>query len=263
MQVASAHLLVSHGSRDPRSQIALRQLASRLRQRKPAIAQSRDLKLEIEGSAAVSNQPALSLIDTACLEAAPAPLHATIERVAQKAREAGLNRLEILPLFLLAGVHVKEDIPREVAIAQRALGESVRVELRPYLGSYPRLANLLTQQLERLPAQARILLSHGSRRPGGNQPCQEIASRLGAIPAYWSVSPTLAERIETLARSGEQSIAILPYFLFSGGITDAIAQQIQQLKQAFPKLKLLLGEPLGATAELADLIIEEIDEWRE
>jgi sirohydrochlorin ferrochelatase len=228
-------------------------------------ASSQKVKIEpkLDGATAVLRQPTVSLVDTACLELAPAPLHASIEQFAKKAREAGLESIQILPLFLLPGVHVKEDIPREVAIAQKAVGDSVRLKLRPYLGSYPRLANLLAQQLERLPAPARIFLSHGSRRPGGNQPCQEIASQLNVIPAYWSVSPTLAERVETLAKAGKQKIAILPYFLFSGGITDAIAQQVQQLQQAFPKLELLLGEPLGATAELADLIIEEINEWSE
>lgn len=275
MRLAPAYLLVTHGSRAPRPQIAAELLASLLCQKlgeRNAIDQSifysqsdRQLGIEqkLERGTAILSKPTVPLVDTACLELASISLHERIEQFAKQVQENGLERLEILPLFLLPGVHVKEDIPREIAIAQQTLGKTVKLELRPYLGSYSGLIHLLAKQLKRLPTQARIVLSHGSRRRGGNQPCEAIAAQLNAIPAYWSMSPTLSEQVEVLAQQGRKSIAILPYFLFCGGITDAIAQQVQQLQQAFPNLTLLLGEPLGATVELANLIIEEIDAWIE
>jgi len=55
-------------------------------------------------------------------------------------------------------------------------------------------------------------------------------------------------------RQGYREIAILPYFLFSGGITDAIAQAVEALKLQFPGVSLYLAEPLGVSGELADLI---------
>jgi sirohydrochlorin ferrochelatase len=57
-----------------------------------------------------------------------------------------------------------------------------------------------------------------------------------------------------LVRGGQQQIGIVPYFLFNGGITDAIAKNVAQLKQQFPATELHLANPLGASVELADLI---------
>ena len=262
MTFSSAYLLVSHGSRDSRHQIALERLAYLVRQQleirkalpQPIYDHQRHSKLE--GSTALLSKPQLPLVGTASLELAPAPLHQSIRQFALQGQGRRLGRLKILPLFLLPGVHVSEDIPNQVALAQQALGEEVILELRPHLGSDPDLSSLLAKQFSQLPAGGRILLSHGSRLKGSNQSPEAIASQLEAVAAYWSVSPSLAEQVEALAAAGKGTIAIVPYFLFAGGITEAIAQKVRQLQLAFPQVKLLLGEPLGATAELANLIVE-------
>ena len=65
--------------------------------------------------------------------------------------------------------------------------------------------------------------------------------------------------MKELVSAGHQQIGILPYFLFAGGITDAIAQAVKELKAQFPNVLLHLAEPLGASAELADLILDLIE----
>jgi sirohydrochlorin ferrochelatase len=60
--------------------------------------------------------------------------------------------------------------------------------------------------------------------------------------------------VKAFVEAGKEEIAILPYFLFAGGITDAIAQTVERLSQQFPSAKLQMAEPIGASAELADLI---------
>lgn len=267
LRLASAYLLVSHGSRDPRPQLATERLASLLIQklaRQQGIYRSTACQWEVEQKSqiktAVQSQLAQPLVETACLELTPVPLHVRLEECARKAKDRGLESLQILPLFLLPGVHVREDIPEEIAIAQQAIGGAVKLELRPYLGNYLNIIDLLSKKLEKLPVQARIIVSHGSRRQGANDRCEAIAAKLDAVTAYWSLSPSLAEKVKVLAEAGAENIAILPYFLFSGGITDAIAEQVRQLQTDFPKTQLHLGEPLGATEELADLILSGIDE---
>lgn len=192
------------------------------------------------------------LVGTATLELS-LPLHQSIERFAQQAQGQGIGQVKILPLFLLPGVHVQEDIPREVTQAQPLV--DAKLELCPYLGSQPGLLNLLAQQLD--PAiEARILLSHGSRRPRSKILVENLACQLRAVTAYWSVAPSLQHQIQALATAGHRHIAILPYFLFAGGITEAIAQQVHVTQQNSPNVKLHLGQPLGTTAELANLIVE-------
>jgi sirohydrochlorin cobaltochelatase len=231
--MSSAYLLVSHGSRDPRPEVAMHQLARLVAE-----------KLHIPEK----------LVGIGYLELAPEPLHEQIKHFAQTAIAFGCHRLKIVPLFLLPGVHVMTDIPGEVAQAKQTLSQNILIELQPYLGIHPGLQTFLQKQIATIKAEAWILLSHGSRRPGSQQPVETMAANIGAVAAYWSVAPSLESRVKELIAADYREIAILPYFLFSGGITDAIAQAVNELKLQFPGVSLYLAAPLGVSGELADLI---------
>lgn len=237
MTLSSAYFLVAHGSRNAEYQQSLDSLAALV---------SEELRAEV-GEVAIA---------TGCLELAPLPLHQAICQFAQKVAVLGLKRVKIYPLFLLAGVHVTQDIPTEVNLAQKFLGNEVTLELLPHLGVQPSLVNLLQRKFEAMAAPARVLLSHGTRLDRGNRETEKIASQLRAIPAYWSISPNLKEQVEFLVSQGESAVAIVPFFLFAKGIAEIIAQQIQQLQQENANLRLLWSDTLGATQELARVIIE-------
>jgi sirohydrochlorin ferrochelatase len=147
-----------------------------------------------------------------------------------------------------------EDIPTEVGLASQVLGQDILIELQPYLGCHPGLERLLAKQFASATATARILLAHGSRRPGSRQPVEVMSKNLGAVTAYWSVPPSLETQVQELIIAGYKQIAILPYFLFAGGITDAIAQTTEKLQLQFLEVNLQLAEPLGVSTELAELI---------
>jgi sirohydrochlorin ferrochelatase len=100
---------------------------------------------------------------------------------------------------------------------------------------------------------SRILIGHGSRLAGVANYYQNLATRLNADLAYWSIAPKITSKIEAKIASGEGKIAILPYFLFPGRITSAIAMEVERLRGQYPQVELHLGQPLGAKA-LARLI---------
>ncbi|MDX2099119.1 MAG: CbiX/SirB N-terminal domain-containing protein, partial [Leptolyngbyaceae cyanobacterium bins.59] len=105
-------------------------------------------------------------------------------------------------------------------------------------------------------ATGRILLSHGSRRTGSKEVVERLAVQLGAVAAYWSTRPSLETQVERFVYAGHTTIAVQPYFLFAGGIIEAIAQQIAQLSQQFETVTIHLMESLGPTLDLADLVID-------
>ena len=236
MPLSSAYLLISHGSRDPRPQMAMEKLADLVRAklenqeatRTPTLGEecqvsswdNRLLQLPdadgTAGKAIALNNACYPLVGTATLELADVPLHKQIQKFGSVALSAGCNQLQLLPLFLLPGVHVLEDIPAEVALAQQSLGGAIALNQRPHLGDRSGLKRMLATQLATVDADAKILLSHGTRRAGGNEPVEAVAEYLGAVAAYWSVQPTLEEQLGALAGGGYKQIAILPYFLFSG-----------------------------------------------
>jgi sirohydrochlorin ferrochelatase len=195
-------------------------------------------------------------IGTATLELSSQSLEEQIRLFAKQAINQGCRRLKILPLFLLPGVHVMEDIPQEVAQAQLALGGEIRLELQLYLGANPGIRELVTQQMActQVDVDKWILLAHGSRRPGALQAIEAIANHVGAVSAYWAVAPSWEQRVKELVSTGYKKIAILPYFLFPGGITDAIAHSVEEVKLQFPGVNLHLAQTLAASADLADLI---------
>jgi sirohydrochlorin cobaltochelatase len=246
-----AYVLVFHGSRDPRPHSAVTQLAELVRAGlllRQGISVTRSHCFPVT----LLDRPEIFL-ETASLELSEIPLHQRIEEFARQAEEKGATTLQIIPLFLLAGVHVVEDIPREVSLAR----SSLPLQIKPYLGSYRGVQKRVAREFDRFPDSARILLSHGSRRPSGRATIETLAASVKATAAYWSVEPSLADTIETLIATGRDSIAILPYFLFPGTITDESERQILSLSQKYKNVNFFLGQPFGATEELARILLEE------
>lgn len=197
------------------------------------------------------------IVGTAYLELAPLPLHQQIYQFCLRIKAAGIERLQVVPVFLLQGVHVAEDIPAEIALARQELGSTfVQIDLCRYLGSHPGLGSLLQAKMAAVPSESRLILAHGSRRPGGNRPVEVLAQSLGATAAFWSTPGHLENQVVKLMQTGCQRLTILPYFLFTGGITDAITRVMEELAERFPKINFRLLPPLGATPEIANLVAE-------
>ena len=64
--------------------------------------------------------------------------------IAQEALRDGIVELRVLPLFLSAGGHVAEDIPRQVAAVRSSLPE-IKIELLQPVGEHPRVKELLRE----------------------------------------------------------------------------------------------------------------------
>ena len=225
----TALFFVTHGSSDRRSWLVLQDLLT--------VARSR------------SDRPDFT-IGGGCLEGQDLSLAAQLEQFILQVMPLGIREVIVIPLFLLAGVHVSDDLPREVANAQQKLQEAIldrsnahiAIKITPHLGTNSQIPDLLGQHFDRFcqlqpegqqrqitvnALQARILIAHGSRLAGANQVVEDLASQGKAIAAYWGVEPKLETQIENLLSQGITNIYVLPYFLTEGGITEAIAKRLQ------------------------------------
>jgi len=278
LQTLLAYSLVFHGSHDPRSQNAAKQLTDHFRQKiqhqsqlPQALGQDlhwTNFTSQSELAAAAFNQQTITppfptpiLVQDVYLECYPLTLHEQMIHFIRQSQPTSQVfqkiSLAIIPVFLLAGVHVTEDLPAEVAIAQPDLESVADLRITPHLGSQMGLRRIVNEQMSSLPMEAWILLAHGSRRAGANDAIAELATDLGAVAAFWSIPSSLETQIQELATLGIRRIGIFPYFLFSGGITDAIAQTVAQLVIQFPHLTLTLTNPFDfALPQLADLLVD-------
>ncbi len=231
------YLLVIHGSRDRRTQIGVQQLAEQVRD-----------ELAHRGEKAP--------VDIGTLELGELRLHAQIEQWGDHLRQQGISYLHIIPLFLLPGTHVMEDIPREVNLAQKHLGNGITLGLCPYLGNHPQRSSLLLGAVDQIPREAWIIMAHGSRRVGGNQPIEALANQLGMVDAYWSMMPSLEVRVKELIDVGYGQIGVIPYFLFPGYITDAIAQTLAEIQLHYPQLNYWISPPLHQHPHLPSMVLD-------
>jgi sirohydrochlorin cobaltochelatase len=275
----AAYFLVTHGSSNPRSWRSLRKIVR--------FAQSRSQ----------------TLIDGGCLEGLALSLVEQLGEFGDRAIDMDYHQIIVVPLFLLPGMHVKQDLPAAVSTIQHHFKQQkVQFQLTDYLGSHPQIPHLLAsqfaksssdrqviaqqdsqatkywqclapniaspelcqldQQVDQQPTaaikstakSARLIIAHGSKRHGANQPIEALARSLHATAAYWSVEPTLETQISHLVSQGFSSIDVMPYFLSKGGITRMISERLEQLaSQTNIKINLL---PVPFTSEtIADLAL--------
>lgn len=236
MSPRTAYLLVAHGSRDPRSQTSLHQLGHFVRQ---------SLQVQL-------GQP--QWVRTGTLEFGPVPLKQQICNWSQRLQQQSIQQLIILPLFLLPGTHVNVDIPEVVATVRYFLQERIQIEVRSHLGSHPDLLDILRDTMSETQADRWILLAHGSRYPGGNQPVEDLAHQLEADFAYWSVQPSLRQTLSAIATHPGIRVGIKPYFLFTGSIIDTISKEVDQLKCDFKHIDLTFSAPLEPSPQVVRLI---------
>jgi sirohydrochlorin cobaltochelatase len=117
-------LLFAHGARDPRWSAPFEAVAARLRQAEPGL-----------------------VVELAYLELMAPDLRAGGERLAA----AGCTSIDVIPLFLGAGGHVRKDLPAALDAMRTAL-PSVTWRLRPPIGE-------IDSVIEAMALAARALLN--------------------------------------------------------------------------------------------------------
>jgi sirohydrochlorin ferrochelatase len=188
------------------------------------------------------------------LECTSQPLSQRILQVAEQAQAQSIPSVQIVPLFLLPGVHVMQDIPTAVQQARQQIS-SPAIDLAPYLGAAAMLPWWLQQRVAQVSAEARLVLAHGSRRPQGNQPVEALAQMLDATVAYWAIQPSFADQVERLYSQGYRQIVTLPYILFPGGMSQGLIEQSVQLTHRWPQLQLTILPCLAEEDGLVELLL--------
>ncbi len=243
----TAVLVLGHGSRRPRANQEFELLVSRFRARRP------DLD-----------------VAHAYIELASPLLRHGLAQVAARA-----DRVVVVPLFLFAAGHVKDDVPRALAAARLAF-PSVRFEAARPLGVHRAMVELALSRARAAlgpdegDAAETVLLGvgRGASDPDANGDLCKLVRLVGeagkfaaAEPSFIAITrPFFPAAAERAALSRPRRVLVLPYFLFEGVLVEQLAAEVASYSARHPEIDVRLAKHLGVEERLLGLVEERLDE---
>ena len=238
-------LLIGHGSREPASNAEFEAIASAYRLARPELR-----------------------VETAYVELAR-PLLA--EALALLAAEVA--RITVVPVFLFAAGHVKNDVPLAIAEARRA-HPRCQISAAPALGVHPELAALAFQrasvclpEVDAARAKTLVLVvGRGSSDPDANGDFCKMARLIGegrglmqVVPTFIGITgPRVEDSLELVARMRPDRLVVLPYLLFAGRLVARLQTQVETFRARYPWIHCELAPHLGNDERLLTLLDERV-----
>jgi sirohydrochlorin ferrochelatase len=218
-------VLTAHGSADPRSAVVTHAVAEEIRRLRPS--------LDVLVAFCERSEP--NLVDVL----------------------AGLDGPGVVtPLLLASAFHARVDIPAMIAESGR---EDVLVA--DTLGEDPRLIEVLGERLAETgvaqPGTGVLIVAVGSSHAAANVATATLADSLpgewaGLRVVYATTEPSVADGIAALRERGARHIAMAPWFIAPGRITDRVAAIADSHG-------VVMAEPLGAHPLLAATVLDRFD----
>jgi sirohydrochlorin ferrochelatase len=242
----TAILVLGHGSRRPRANQEFEALVDAFRRSHP------DLD-----------------VGHAYIELAEPLLAEGLARLAARA-----DRVILLPLFLFAAGHAKDDVPRALA-ASRVDFPGVKFEAARALGVHQAMVELALERVRTAlaPAEARatvlLAVGRGSSDPDANGDFCKLVRLVGeagqfalAEPSFIGITTPLFEAsAERVALSAPERVLVLPYFLFDHGrLIERLAGQVRAFAGRHHGIDVRLAPHLGGDARLLALIDRRLEE---
>ncbi len=240
-------LIVGHGSRDESSNQEFEQVVERYRAMHP----------EWE-------------IGYGYIELAKPSLAEILETMASQSDD-----LILLPLFLLAAGHVKNDIPLALS-SIRSKYPHVKIQSARALGVHPALAELAYERVQSLESfevekssqTAVVIVGRGTSDPDANGDFFKMVRIFAegrrfqwVEPCFIGVTPPrFEETLQFVARTRPERLLIVPYFLFRGRLISKIEYQTQIFSNQYPWIKTQIAPHLGIHSKLLEVMDERVEE---
>jgi len=240
-------LIVGHGSREASANSEFQELVAAYRAARP------DLEVE-----------------HAYVELADPPLSTALLMLAQR-----VDHVVVLPLFLFAAGHVKNDIPLALAGARNQCPGILFTVVRA-LGVHPTLVDMTFDRARSaIPAvdatsgkTAVLVVGRGASDPDANGDFCKVVRLLGegrdfswVIPCFIGITrPLVEDALELVARSRPDRLIVVPYFLFGGRLITKIREQVLAFQTRHPWIRTELTPHLGNDPRLLALIDERLGE---
>ena len=243
-------IIVGHGSRDAPANQEFEQLVAQYQARRP--------DLELRYGYVELAQPALA------------------DALANLPPDA--KEVTLLPLFLFAAGHVKNDVPLALAAARRQHPQ-VQFRAARALGVHPLLVELALARADEAcggektdPSRtAVVVVGRGSSDPDANGDFCKLARLIGegrpyswVLPSFIGITrPRFGEALEFVARARPERLLVVPYLLFAGRLLTHLGEQVAEFRGRYPWMKTTIVPHLGVDSRLLDILDERLAEAHE
>ena len=242
-------LIVGHGSRDPNANFEFESVVATYRMRRS------DLDV-IHGY----------------VELASPSLATALCELAQR-----VHFVVVLPLFLFAAGHVKNDIPLALSQARENF-PTVQFTVTNALGVHPNLIELTfvrartaLEDAAEAAKTAVLVVGRGASDPDANGDFYKVVRLLAegreigwVVPCFIGIArPLLEETLELIARARPKRIVVIPYLLFGGRLIAKIREHVDSFQARYPWIKTELTPHLGSDDRVFRLMDERLSEAME
>jgi len=189
-----------------------------------------------------------------------------IEEGFKRCVERGATEINVVPLFLLAAGHIKQDIPLALAGLQASFPD-VQVTVREPFGVQGKIldavADLVSESVSKLVPEDRLLIvGRGSSDPGIQENFSEIVGgiryRLGiehvSVCYLAGAEPRLRGGLESITEDAAGRVIVVPYLLFSGLLFTEVYKEVRKRRKLGQQI--LHTCPLSSHQVFEDIVIE-------
>jgi len=244
-----AILFVGHGSRDIGAVEEFHQLAAHFRQRFPD-----------------------RLIETAFLEFA----RPIIADGVKKLVDQGATHILAIPGMLMAGVHVKNDIPSELNALQAAFG--IKIDFGSHLDISSPMLKAAEARIEQAEAAfgdsysrketLLMVVGRGASDADANSNISKITRFLEegmgfgwATTSYSGVTyPLVDQGLAKIHALGFKQVIVFPYFLFTGRLIKRIHAWVDDYATAHPDMQVVKAPYLNDHPQVIEAFVEKLYE---
>lgn len=181
----------------------------------------------------------------------------------------------LLPLFLFAAGHMKNDIPQALAVARRER-PGVPFCVARALGVHRGMVDLALERAEAvLPLEgdeARrttvVMVGRGASDADANRDFREVVRMFGesrpfrsVLPCFVGIAqPRFEVTLELAAKSRPERLLVVPFMLFGGRLVARLEEQVAAIRARYPSIKTVLAGHLGAHERLLQVLDERVEE---
>jgi sirohydrochlorin ferrochelatase len=189
-----------------------------------------------------------------------------IEEGFMRCVERGATEITVVPLFLLAAGHIKQDIPLTLSSLQ-ARYPHIHVNVKDPFGVQGKILDAMAElvwvnAINLVPQDHLLIVGRGSSDPGIHADFLAIANgireRLGiehvSVCYLAATEPSLSKGLETITQRASGRVIVLPYLLFSGLLFAEINQKVRKLQKQGKEI--LHTGPLSGHRGIEDIVID-------